>query len=466
MDNLYNKLEAYYEEGVYPFHMPGHKRNMKNSPFEDMFHLDITEIDGFDNLHDAKGVIRDIEVKASKLYGSRHSFLSVNGSTAGILSAVSAVSFDKSILIAARNCHKSVFHAAFINRLEIEYIFPSYNKEFGFFNAVKKEEVCDAIIRAQKTGEKIAGVVITSPTYEGMVSEVKEIADLVHEFGLPLIVDEAHGAHFGFGEGFPKNSVFCDADIVVHSLHKTCPAPTQTALVHVGTDMVDAELVRKFLGVYETSSPSYILMAAIENCIDILASAQVRLFDELLLKRKNIESEISDLRHIKICPYTEPGKLVISVKGSNINGAQLADILRKQYKIEVEMAAYDYVLGILTIMDTEEGVERLTNALKDIDTKLSSVSESAGSIELPEPIKVIPYCKAFTQEGEYVDVDEAVGYISGDMVALYPPGSPILLPGEGITEEIRDIIVESLSAGLYVPGLENRKIKVLGKWVS
>ena len=204
MGELFDKLANYGNSGIYPFHMPGHKRQ-KTVDFNP-YKIDITEIEGFDNLHHAEGVLLEAQKKAEKLYGSEESHFLINGSTAGILSAVSACA-KKTVLI-ARNCHKAVYHAALIRNLDVYYVYPEIQEEFMLNGGINPADV----ERSLEEHPEIEAVVITSPTYDGIVSDVKRIAEIAHAYGKPLIVDEAHGAHFGFSKYFPENSVHLGAE--------------------------------------------------------------------------------------------------------------------------------------------------------------------------------------------------------------------------------------------------------------
>ena len=222
---MYQQLISYGESDVYPFHMPGHKR--RALPFPNPYTIDITEIDGFDNLHHAEGLIREAEERAAKLYGADRSYYLVNGSTCGLLAAICAAARRGDKVLAARNCHKAVYHAISMQGLAAEFLYPAITRGDlqGQITAAQVEE-------ALTKHPDIAVVILASPTYEGIVSDVAAIAACCHAHGAALIVDEAHGAHFGFGAGFPENAVRLGADAVIMSLHKTLPSFTQTALLH------------------------------------------------------------------------------------------------------------------------------------------------------------------------------------------------------------------------------------------
>ncbi|HPP85843.1 MAG TPA: aminotransferase class V-fold PLP-dependent enzyme, partial [Bacillota bacterium] len=217
---LQDALFLYRDSGIYPFHMPGHKRNafLLDFPFD--CGLDITEIDGFDNLHDANGILAQGMKRAALLYGSERTFYLINGSTCGILAAVTACVRKGDKVLMARNCHKSVYNAVMLNELCPVYLVPPVGAE-GISGSIPPAEVEKAL--AENPDVRL--VIVTSPTYEGVVSDIKAIAEIAHQRSVPLLVDEAHGAHFGFYEGFPESSVRLGADMVVHSLHKTLPAP-------------------------------------------------------------------------------------------------------------------------------------------------------------------------------------------------------------------------------------------------
>ena len=335
---LYNKLK---DNNLYPFHMPGHKRNIKFCiPSSN---IDITEISGFDNLHSPTGIIKNLQESLATLYGYKKSIISVNGSTCCILAAISAVAKENSTIIIARNCHKSVYNACFINRLKIEYIEPEYNNEFGCYKQITQASVDKAI---KKTPNACA-IVITSPTYEGYVSNIT--------CPIPLIIDAAHGAHFGFSSYLPKQP---KADIVIESLHKTLPALTQSAVIHIDNPSLYGK-VKKYMDIYETSSPSYVIMASIDKCIDFLSNSKSD-FEKYKILLDDFYNKANNLKNINVLKNDDITRIVLSVDG--YNGFELSNHLRK-YGIEVESDSLKYVILISTVCDTKSGFEKLINAL-------------------------------------------------------------------------------------------------------
>ena len=293
MKYLIDDLEEYAHSDYYPFHMPGHKR--KSLAFPNPYEIDITEIDGFDNLHHATGMIKEAEVRGAELYHSKRCFFLVNGSTCGLLAAISAATRRGDKVLVARNCHKAVYHALYMNELQAEYLYPSITKN-GIQGQITAEQVQESLYE----NPDAVAVILTSPTYEGIVSDVAKIAEVCHEHGIPLIVDEAHGAHFGFGGGFPENAVKLGADAVIMSLHKTLPSFTQTALLHLTSDLIDEKRVERYLSIYETSSPSYIFMAGMDSCIRLIAEHGQQLFAEYRKRLMDFYGKTAGLKYLHV----------------------------------------------------------------------------------------------------------------------------------------------------------------------
>lgn len=371
--DLYGQLSAYGASDFYPFHMPGHKRNFHL--LGDPYAIDITEIDGFDNLHHAGSVLLDAQRRAAQLYGAEETFYLVNGSTCGILSAVSACTKRGETILMARGCHKAAYHALLLNDLHAKYLYPPADMTRGILGAIQPEQVRSAL----DAHPEIHTVLLTSPTYDGVVSDIKSIAEIVHEKGAALIVDEAHGAHFGMHPYFPERALVCGADLVINSVHKTLPSLTQTALLHVQGPRIGRERLRQYLGIYQSSSPSYVFMAGIDRCIGLLERQGKELFETFVRRLERLRASLSDMKKLHLVDGNEDGllafdydrsKIVISTENSQITGAQLSELLRTRYHLETEMDAPQYVTAITTIGDTQEGLERLGRALSEIDAGL------------------------------------------------------------------------------------------------
>lgn len=291
-ERLYKKLESYGRSDFYPFHMPGHKRNPLAVDGDFPVERDITEINGFDNLHHAEDLLKRAQEDVARLYGVPESFYSINGSSGAILAAVSAAVDKGGQILVARNCHKAVYHAIYLRELSATYIYPHEDPKLGINGGISPGRV--EMYLAENP--EIQAVLITSPTYDGIVSDVARIAEIAHHYGVPLIVDEAHGAHFRFSDYFPVSAAQLGADVVINSVHKTLPCLTQTGVIHLCSDRVSREKLKRFLGIYQSSSPSYILMSSIDACMDKLereGDEMFRVFTENLEKHAGVFPSVS-----------------------------------------------------------------------------------------------------------------------------------------------------------------------------
>lgn len=447
--------------------MPGHKRQAAGILPEEIYKIDITEIDGFDDLHMPEGILRSLQEQAAEMYGAEESFYLVNGSTCGILSAVSAAVPYGGKLLMARNCHKSAYHAAYLRGLQLRYLYPDTVEGFDVVEAITPQQVLEAL-EAEKD---IKAVLIVSPTYEGRIADIKGIAEVVHAKGLPLIVDEAHGAHFGLHPLVQECSIRLGADIVIASVHKTLPGLTQTALLHVSGERIDRNAVKRFLHIYQTSSPSYVLMAGIDSALKCVRENGESLYPVFYNHYRELLKELESCKNLRFLPMQEGrqdiGKLVISVKDTSMNGHELAEILHDKYHLQLEMATATYGLAMFTLCDTEEGYQRMAQALKEIDKAITSKQsgfKTAGP-DYPDPDDAIPFAEAWDAPARELPLAESAEMRAAEFINLYPPGVPLLVPGERITEDNIRTVDEWLKQGFAVRGVsrtgEGCKIRVL-----
>lgn len=525
--DLLSVLQEYSKQDYYPFHMPGHKRNTALCSMGNPYGLDITEIDGFDNLHDAQGILKSAMQEAAELYGAEETFFLVNGSSCGILAAVCACTKPGDAVLIARNCHKSAYHALYLQDLKPVYLYPQIEQ------GIQSEILAEDVELALKQHPDIRAVILVSPTYEGVVSEIETIAALAHAANCPLIVDEAHGAHFGMAEGFPETAVRLGADLVIQSVHKTLPSFTQTALLHIGKEAtqkgrIDRERLHRYLSIFQSSSPSYLLMAGIQRSLRILKKQGKQLFSELLEKIAYLRKETENLQYIHILSlkHMEPSKLNIFIEeASGRNGHWLYRELLERYHLQMEMESLHYVLAMTSAADTREGFERLALALREIDAKLQEkkrkerergkrcchgckyknkyllcdvkkwnlkqgkVKQKKENIICADMKKEYPVgnkikrseynirkkteqqrrkeqnilpiaCSiqtALNMEKKEISLKQAEGLISAEYLYLYPPGIPLVVPGEIFTKEVVLEIKRSLYAGLEVKGISERR---------
>lgn len=465
MEHLYKKLSSYGASDYYAFHMPGHKRNMELMRARLPYNIDITEIDGFDDLHHAEGLLKELQENAARVFHAEETHYLVNGSTVGLLSAVMGCTERGGRILMARNCHKSVYNAVYMNELRPVYIYPEFSEETDLNGEIHVDQVKKLL----EEYEDIQVVVIVSPTYEGVVSDLEAIAEIVHEYKIPLIVDEAHGAHFGFHSYFPQNANTRGVDVVIHSLHKTLPSLTQTALLHMNGRYADREKIRNYLHMLQSSSPSYILMASIDECVRAMDERREEIMDTCVECLQQTRERLKQLKNIKLieAEHFDRSKIVLSVKnlkntdGEVLNGKRLQEMLRS-YHLEMEMASGSYVIAMTGPGDTQEGMDRLVQAVMEIDK--SVLCEELSENDEDHIIKNISYemipleqayssFEAGRMEGESVKWNEASGRISLEYVYLYPPGIPMIVPGERITSTIVQKMVKYKEMGFSIEGL-------------
>ena len=326
-------------------------------------------------------------------------------------------------------------------------------------------------------------MLVVSPTYDGIVSDVEKIVEICHGCGIPLIVDEAHGAHFRYHKGFPVSALDLGADVVIQSLHKTLPAFTQTSILHVKGDLVDRERLEHYLQIFQSSSPSYLFMAGMERCLRFMEEGKGTeegmtggrsMMDQFYHRLVKLRKELGAMKHLRLLEEDQKGKngvydldiskVIISTRGTGINGEELGEWLRREYHLEMEMCAAEYVTAITTVMDTEEGLRRFRNALLEIDGKLSDRVESQDCgkknqrYEL-KPETVMSIADGWEQADKKISLEDSVGRISGEYIYLYPPGIPFVVPGEKISQEVVDLVKRYQKCGYSVQGMADQNCK-------
>lgn len=568
-------LEKYIEKGTYPWHMPGHKRQPIEKPdggmclkddenggqlppnvdnisksrenfWNGVYAHDFTEAKDLDDMHEPEMFIADSIAEMKKVYGTFATYMLVNGSTSGLMTAIHATCHRGDVILAARNCHKAVYNAICMLELEPEYIVPDYvdmrwrcgvnqngeqpitdgmtdvsgesnretrekmaassevnheTEERAAVNGEDDREVSErtdilgdispdklelALKELVADGRKPRAVIITSPTYEGVISDIRTIAGIVHRYGIYLIVDEAQGAHLNFMEGH-ETAMQQGADIVIESLHKTMPALTQTSLLHVMNPELD-ERVRRYLQIFQSSSPSYIFMQSMEKAVAFGANnrdefarygRRLEIFAEkcdslrnirLFRPGVNVSKNDEGCSACKVFDHDE-GRLVFVVRpgtvdesGQKFTGVMLAEILADRYGLIVEMASVSYVICISSVVDSADSYDILFNAVAEIDGNLGYEPDKTNRQELDiisGRRSAMPPGTAWDRPVESVPIEGAAGKVSGAFVYAYPPGIPVLAPGEVVDRQAVNGIKSMIDSGLNVAGVNDGYIKVL-----
>lgn len=468
---IIDSLIEYDSENIRRFHMPGHKgetKHLLNTIRDKLYSFDITEIDGLDDLHNPTGIIKESQEITAEILGAKESYYLVNGSTAGIYSMILSVVNKGDKIIVQRNSHKSVFMAAYLGELTLEYISPSILENFSIGAGLNIDEI-ERVIVANLDAKAL---VITSPNYYGICLDIEAISKITRKYNMLLLVDSAHGAHFPFNENLPKSAILSGADLEVLSVHKTLPSLTQTAILNVskeGSDRVDLEKLKFMLRLYQTSSPSYIFLASIEASIAIMNDGKETL-SSIINYIDEFKEEIRFSRLYKVLDSSYIGKSFIFqidktrlVISSKIGGRKLSDILRKDYGIQVEMADTRNIVLIGSIFDSHGSYKYLYDALIEIEKRYEKIKydeiENFSSDFHDE--KYLSIYEAYIREKEMVFIENVKNRICGDFITPYPPGVPLIVPGEIITEEKIEYIKTCLNLGIEINGLRNKCINVI-----
>ena len=437
METLFGKLKRIRK---IPMHMPGHKRNRKKFSYLRHFaDIDITEIEGFDNLHNPSGILKLSMENAARKRGADSAFYLVNGSTCGILAAIGAVLKTGDKVIMARNCHKSVYNGIELAGAVPVFVYPEFDNKYKIAGSVNP---CDIASKIEENPDSKL-IIVTSPTYEGVISDIKEICALAHKRNIPVLVDAAHGAHLGFF-GFSKSATELGADICVESLHKTLPSLTQTAICYLLGNLVSKEVFSEKLAVFETSSPSYILLSSIDGCINAINEPKRQIFVEWDKNLNFFYRKTLGLKNIEIIRDKESffdfdrSKIVIFPK--NQSGTELARMLRNE-NIEPEMIAPHYVVCMTGAGDTKNSMRKLANALYKAD-KIKKHNIRNGVLAAFCEDSQNPFNAALKSEKVFCKLEEATGRISAGYVWAYPPGVPVIVPGEKISQRCLENLKE------------------------
>lgn len=432
-------------------HMPGHKRSAEQLPRDLPWALDVTEVGAFDNLYAPEGILADAQALSASLWGSGQAFFLVGGSTAGILSAIRAYTKPGDRILVARNCHMSVFHAIELCGLSAVYMDLPIIQPFAVFGSLQLDAL-DEVLRHEP---EIRLAVVTSPTYDGVLSNIRAIAERLHRCGIPLIVDEAHGPHLYFYEAADVKqaalALNSGADAVVHSLHKTLPSLTQTGVLHVRDDEAKGREVLRQLMIFQSSSPSYPLMASIDHCCRLMAERGSELAAVHADRLKYFYQEAAGFRQLRLMQLydaeevfcADRSRLLIYTGASGKNGGWLAERLSRAYQIEVEQVTGSHILALSTMYDSEKNIHLLLQALREIDQTLSLRAKTYEGTQrdiyqetsLPLPKESIPISEVVMRAACFVSPEEGIGRLSAEYVWCYPPGVPVLIPGQRISDE-------------------------------
>ncbi len=470
---VFTAIKQYIDAGVIPFHVPGHKQGRALPEFKEyvgerVLAMDLTCVPGLDNICNPRDIIREAEELTAAAYGAEHAFFLVNGTTSGIQAMILAVCQPGDKIIIPRNAHRSALGGLILSGARPVYIEPEINTDFGISMGITPEQV-EAALREHPDAK---AVFVISPNYYGTVPPLKEIVAVAHSYDVPVLVDEAHGAHLKFHPALPPSAMEAGADLAAASAHKLAGSLTQSSFLLLQGGRLDPKHIKAVLNLSQTTSPSYILLASLDVARKQMILRGRKLLDRTLEIARWIRRELSSIEGLAImgeevtslpgCSYLDPTKITVNVQGLGLSGYEMETLLRREYKIQVELSDLYNVLLLVSIGDNEETAGRLIAAFKDIAGKRSLKNV----VRFCPPLPAIPRMAVLPREAFYsktysLELDYAEGEISAEAITAYPPGIPLVCPGEVITREIIDYVNLLKREHADLQGPEDPELKVI-----
>lgn len=462
---LFSAIKEYNRRRPAYFCIPGHRYENGIDPlFQDavgdgIFGFDLTETPLTDDLHNASGAIREAEELAADLWGADYTHFLINGTTCGNQAAIITISGGGRKIAIPRNAHKSALMGLIIGGGRPVYITPDFEPDWGLHGGITPDQVAEMFA----VNPDCQGVMIVSPTYFGIVSDIKGIAEVCHQHGAVLIVDEAHGAHCYFSDKLPAGSLEAGADIVIQSIHKVAGSFGQSSMIHVKSNLVDRKQLEANLHLVQSTSPSYILMTSLDMARHDLALRGGQMVDKALELARDARHQINRLPGIACAGREIIGKagiydldetrLTISAAEIGLTGFDLQEMLFEEYNINMEQANYHDTLAIVTFANQKNDLDRLVTALSSVSAKYADGPPLPQAAALPAcPEYVISPRDAYFAPKKRISWKDCRGRISGEMIAPYPPGIPVIYNGERISDEVWEFLTEYKSANGHLQG--------------
>jgi len=446
---IHERIEGILPEEAVRFCVPGHRgtnRLLKNVN-KRILRYDITELNGCDNLQVPLGILKDAQDRAAKIFGAAQTFFSVNGSTACIVASILSVCRPKDKIIIDRNCHVSVVNGLILSGAVPIFVEREKINEFDINGGIDPENIREAI----NSNSGVKGILVTSPNYYGICLNLQRIIEIAHEKDVLVIVDEAHGSHLTFSSSLPMSAIECGADIVVNSVHKTLPCVTQGALLHLNTNRVNHLLIKDTLNMLQTTSPSYLIMSSLDSACAVMQDRGQSILNNLVETCNKFVDKLNGINGIKCLNKDIIGKnsvfdidntrLVFNFNRTSMTSDECEEILRKKFNIYIEMCDRSNIISIATIDNSAKDINYFRKSMINILKNVKELRGDIASRELKTGKILLSPRDAFYMDKEIIDTQDAEGKIAAKPVYNVPPGSIILCPGEQITSETIDCMI-------------------------
>lgn len=464
---IYSALVEYVKKDYIRLHMPGHIGQADNlvNELKDIANIDVTEVPGIDDLHLPVNEILEAKELLAKAFKASKSMFLVNGATSGIHALFLAEAKEGKKVLIPRNAHRSFYGGLVLSGLLPKYLPCEVEPNRGIALSLIPQTVSSAI----QEDDDIIAVFLTSPSYYGTTIKVREIAEVCHGSSLPLFIDEAHGSHFPFHDDYPTPALWQGADAVVNGLHKTLPVLNQGACLHMASSYQREEELRAALSLITTTSPSFPILASMDLARAMMQEEGYYLLEKALNLSHEYKNKINtieglqvlseELKYIDGVSEIDPLKVLVSVNNLSINGYEVANILYKNYNIQLELSEESVILAMFSMFHTRDDWERFYYALKQIAIKYRTDTprSSIGTIP-PHPTLLLSPRQAYFSKKRTIQLEDSVGLVSGEMIAAYPPGIPCILPGELITQEVMEYLLYLRANNIRVQGPRDNQL--------
>ncbi|WP_216831173.1 aminotransferase class I/II-fold pyridoxal phosphate-dependent enzyme [Alkalihalobacterium elongatum] len=460
---LFSKLVDHISREPHSLHVPGHKwgsvfPDFARKSFESVLKLDATELNHLDDLHDAQTVIEEAQQLLADVYRTQASFFLVGGSTVGNLAMLLSVCQKDDAILVQRDSHKSVINGIQLAQAKPIYLPSEYDKKTGLSTGVG----LNTVIKALQEFPEAKAIFLTNPSYYGITRDLKDVIKIAHQNEIPVLVDEAHGAHFGVGEGFPSSAITQGADIVVQSAHKTLPAMTMGSYLHVNSRLISNEKIKYYLQILQSSSPSYPVMASLDLARHYVANLSQEEVATILESSEEFKSLLKKVPQISVIELSETTSLTIDPlkitlrTNCELTGIQIQSLLEEQ-GIFVELANEEYLLLVLPLAPFKEG-EYIASVIQRVLKPYRTIKRTSKKRELSRrSIVKLTVDELDRSNTTFIGLEEAVGRRVAEPIIPYPPGVPLLIPGETITQENIEMIIKLIDAGTRFQGHANLK---------